>query len=208
MEEPRPDPALYSTSEPPSPEFSRSPRQAAQRVVAKTDSDSGGNGRQGGTSEAGLFSNKRGDQTCSLPVKENIIVENGRTGWCGRVRACFVPIWPSSVSALIWFQGSLPEIENKCAAFWCATTRASFFAAFPFAVSFCVASFLATFLIRAEATKRTSSTCKGLCLGRPFKTNGKRYFPPSWDSQIGSAWFVELQSDFNADVRHHGRPDR
>lgn len=202
MEEPRPDLALYSTSEPPSPEFSRSPRQAAQRVVAKTDSDSGGNGRQGGTSEAGLFSNKRGDQTCSLPVKENIIVENGRTGWCRRVKACFVPIWPSSASALIWFQGSLPEIENKCAAFDAPPLVHLFFAAFPFAVSFCVASFLATFLIRAEATKQ------GLCLSRPFKTNGKKYFPPSWDSQIGSAWFVELQSDFTADVRHHGSPDR
>lgn len=69
-----------------------------------TDSDSGGNGRQAGTSEAGLFSNKRGDQTCSWPVKENIILVNSRTGWCRRIRVCFVPIWSSSAMALIWFR--------------------------------------------------------------------------------------------------------
>lgn len=40
----------------------------------------GGRAAEGGTSEASLVSNKRGDQTCSLPVKENIILENGRTG--------------------------------------------------------------------------------------------------------------------------------
>jgi len=89
--------------------------EAAQQAAAnQTDRDNGGNGRQRGTSEAGLFSNKRGDQTCSLSVKENIILG---TGWCRRMRVCFVPIGSSNVIAQIWFQGLLLEIENKCAAF-------------------------------------------------------------------------------------------
>lgn len=48
--------------------------------TAQTDTDSGEKGREGCTSEASLVSNKKGDQTCSPPVKENVIVENGRTG--------------------------------------------------------------------------------------------------------------------------------
>lgn len=83
----------------------------------RTDSDSGGNGQAGGTSEASLHSNKRADQTCSLPVKENIILENSRTGRCRRETVFYVPILSFNVIALTWFQGSVWEIENKCAAF-------------------------------------------------------------------------------------------
>lgn len=53
---------------------------AAQHGTAQTDTDSGEKGREACTSEASLVSNKKGDQTCSPPVKENVIVENGRTG--------------------------------------------------------------------------------------------------------------------------------
>lgn len=97
--------------------LSRALRRVAWDPRRRADSDSGGRGRAGGTSEASLDFNKRADQTCSLPAKENIILENGRAGWCRRKMACYVPILSFSAIALIWFQGSVWEIENKCAAF-------------------------------------------------------------------------------------------
>lgn len=54
--------------------------QALQTAEDYTDGDGGGNERQGRTSEAGLVFNKRGDQTCSQSVKENIILGSGGTG--------------------------------------------------------------------------------------------------------------------------------
>lgn len=90
MEEAGPSLAPYPTSEPrsvgpsPSPSFFffcwLSLCHAAQHGTAQTDTDSGEKGREACTSEASLVSNKKGDQTCSPPVKENVIVENGRTG--------------------------------------------------------------------------------------------------------------------------------
>lgn len=68
----------------------------------------------GGTSKANLISYKEADQTCSIPVKENIIPKEWQNP--SEVGGNDVPILASVAIALIWFQGLLREIENKCAA--------------------------------------------------------------------------------------------
>ncbi len=168
MEEPRPTLALYPTSEPssvgPFPSFyflCTMPHSVGR--WRRADSDSGEKGREGGTSEASLVSNKRGDQTCSLPVRENIILENGRTAWCRRGRVSYVPILSSNAIALIWFQGSLREIETKCAAFDApplTDLSPSFFCLFFLHQNFpgCSRRWKHAFLIPLEATRPLQNT--------------------------------------------------
>lgn len=93
MEEPRPVLALSPTSEPwsacHSPTFLLSLCHVTERGRRHQINGGGGErGRDGGTSEANLVFNERKGQIRSLPVKENIIAENGRTWLRRRLLEC------------------------------------------------------------------------------------------------------------------------
>lgn len=99
--EPRPALAPYPTSEAcerwPFSLFLLSPWHPAQcGRWRRTDSDSGGKGREWGTSEASLVSNKRGDQTCFFAC-ERKYYSRERQGDAGGMCQFRPPMW------LLWF---------------------------------------------------------------------------------------------------------